>query len=96
MALGGHAIPEDIITYKWSLLTWKSCTDESRGQMSDSPQNGDTVMVFSSRIGKLLLNPPSMYLTLSSFGGMKPEKNGTKALAINDWKNKICQGFNMK
>lgn len=33
----------------------------SSGQMSFSPENGETLMVFSSRIGKLSLNPPSMY-----------------------------------
>lgn len=59
----------------------------SLGQISDSPQNGETVIVFSSRMGKLLLKPPSTYLKPRNFGGMKPEKNGTKALAERACKN---------
>lgn len=46
--------------------------------MSLSPQNGLTVMVFSSKTGKLSLKPPSMYLMPWNRGGNIPENTGTK------------------
>lgn len=52
-------------------------------QMSDSPQKGDTVIVFSSKTSRLSLSPPSMYRTPRNLGGMKPEKNGMKQLHVS-------------
>jgi hypothetical protein len=49
--------------------------------MSLSPQNGLTVIVFSSSMGKLSLNPPSMYRIPWNFGGKIPEKTGMNELA---------------
>ena len=53
----------------------------SLGHISLSPQKGLIVIVFSSRIGRLSLNPPSMYLIPWKRGGNIPEKNGMKELA---------------
>lgn len=53
----------------------------SRGQISVRPLNGDTVMVFLSSIGKLSVNPPSIYLYFPTKGGTNPENTGIKALA---------------
>jgi len=47
------------------------------------PLNGEIVMVFLSSIGKLSVNPPSMYLCLPINGGTYPENTGIKALANN-------------
>ena len=51
---------------KWRIMkVWETKTVkisdnmESRGQMSAHPLNGETVTVSQSRIGRLLLNPPS-------------------------------------
>lgn len=46
-------------------------------------------MVFSSSVGKLSVNPPSIYLYLPIKGGLNPENTGIKALANNAYKNII-------
>lgn len=53
----------------------------SLGQISLSPQNGLTVIVFSSSVGRLSLKPPSMYLMPWNRGGSKPENSGTNEVA---------------
>ncbi|CAA9993683.1 unnamed protein product, partial [Nesidiocoris tenuis] len=85
--LGGHRIRANryMFCFEKAMLVlatfmWKSCDELSLGQMSLSPQNGLTVIVFSSKSGRLLLKPPSMYRSPWNFGGMKPEKIGTKQL----------------
>lgn len=47
--------------------------------MSLSPQNGLTVIVFSSKVGRLSLHPPSTYLTPLNLGGKIPENSGINA-----------------
>lgn len=69
----------------FNVLTWNNCELSSLGHISLSPQNGLTVIVFSSILGRLSLNPPSIYLTPWNFGGISPEKNGMKADARSAW-----------
>lgn len=54
--------------------------------MSLSPQNGLTVIVFSSSMGKLSLNPPSIYRIPWNLGGRTPEKTG-----INEVARRACK-----
>lgn len=66
------SFPEDLHTC--IKLTW-----ESLGQMSDSPQNGLTVMVLSSSTGRLSLKPPSIYRTPRNEIGSHPLNPGMNA-----------------
>lgn len=59
-------------------FTWNKLNVSSCGQMSDSPENGETVTVCSSIMGKLSLKPPSIYATPWNFGGTIPDQNGMK------------------
>lgn len=70
----------------------------SRGQISLRPLNGEIVIVFLSTIGKLSVNPPSIYLYLPIKGGTNPENTGIKALANNTWKTNasILRYFNLQ
>lgn len=61
----------------------------SRGQISVRPLNGEIVIVFSSSIGRLSVNPPSIYLYLPIKGGTNPENIGIKALANNVCNKKL-------
>jgi hypothetical protein len=53
------------------------------------PLNGEIVIVFSSSIGRLSVNPPSIYLYLPIKGGINPENTGIKALANNVYNKKL-------
>lgn len=58
--------------------------------MSLSPQKGLTVIVFSSRVGRLSLKPPSMYRMPWKRGGRRPLNRGMKELASSAcWKKII-------
>lgn len=64
----------------------------SLGQISLSPQNGLTVMVYSSKEGKLSLYPPSIYRTPWNFGGISPEKKGIKEEQMSAWMRSCLVG----
>lgn len=51
----------------------------SLGHISNSPLKGLTVTVLPSKIGRLLLNTPSMYLTPATDTGNQPLNPGMKA-----------------
>jgi len=59
--------------------------------MSVRPLNGEMVIVFLSSMGKLSVNPPSIYLFLPTKGGTNPENTGIKALANNAYKIKTSK-----
>lgn len=76
--------------YEYNIkLTWNNWELKSLGQMSLSPQKGLTVMVFSSKTGRLSLKPPSMYLMPWNLGGSMPENTGMKHDASSAC-NKYC------
>ena len=57
-------VARDKIQNRWQLparLMWCRLEEKSFGQMSDSPANGETVIVAASKIGILSVSAPSTY-----------------------------------